>query len=139
MSGENVALARRLLEVYNERSFAENVDLIDPDIVWDLSRVDLPDASSSYSGPSGLPGFIESWDEGFESDHMDAEEIVDAGDSVVALIHHRGRGKISGIEIEQRFAMVWTFRNGRAVRMAMYPSREEALEAVGVATQRSSR
>jgi ketosteroid isomerase-like protein len=93
-SGDNVALVRRLFDVYNERSFAENVDLIDPDIVWDWPRAELPDGSS-FSG-SELRDFVETWEEGFESDHMDAEEIVDAGDCVVVWVHHRGRGKISG-------------------------------------------
>jgi len=131
MSGENVALVRKLLDVYNERSFAENVDLIDPDIVWDLSRGELPDGSS-YTGRLELRSFVETWEEGFESEHVDAEEIVDAGDCVVVMVHHRARGKISRIEIDQRYAMVWTLSGGRALRMDLYPTREEALEAVGL-------
>jgi ketosteroid isomerase-like protein len=132
MSGENVALVQKLLDVYNERSFAENVELIDPDIVWDLSRVQLPDGSS-YAGRSGLRSFVETWEEGFEWEHVGAEEIVDAGDCVVVMVHHRGRGKISRIETEQRYAMVWELRDGRALRMDLYPTRAEALEAVGLA------
>jgi ketosteroid isomerase-like protein len=132
MSSENVELVRKLLNVYNERSFEANMGLIDPDIVWDLSRVELPDGAS-FTGRSGLRSFVETWEEGFDSEHVEAEEILDAGDRVVAMIHHRGRGKTSGIEVDQRFAMVWTLRGGRAVRMDMYPSREEALEAAGLA------
>jgi ketosteroid isomerase-like protein len=131
MSEENVELVRRLLDVYNERSFDENMELIDPEIVWDLSRVELPDGAS-YTGRSELRSFAEAWEEGFESEHVTAEEIVDAGDRVVVSIRHRGRGKISGIEVAQTFAMVWTLRDGRAVRMDMYPTRDEAVEAVGL-------
>jgi ketosteroid isomerase-like protein len=131
VSQENVQLVQKLLDVYNERSFGENIELIDPEIVWDLSRVEVPDGSS-YTGRSELRGFAEAWEEGFESEHVEAEEILDAGDRVVAMIHHRGRGKSSGIEVDQRFAMVWTLRGGRAVRMDMYPTRDEALEAVGL-------
>jgi ketosteroid isomerase-like protein len=131
MSKENVELVRKLLEVYNERSFEENVDLIDPDIVWDMSRVELPDGTS-YTGPWEFRNFFNAWEEGFASEHMEAEEMLDAGDRVVVMVHHRGRGRLSGIEVDQRFAMVWTLRAGRAVRMDMYPTREEALEAVGL-------
>jgi ketosteroid isomerase-like protein len=131
MSGRNVDLVRRLLDVYNERSFEQNHDLIDPDVVWDMSRVELPDAGS-YSGRSELRSFVEAWEEGFVSDHLEAKETFDAGDRVVVMVHHRGRGKSSGIDIDQRFAMVWTFRGGRAIRMEMYPTLEEALEAVGL-------
>ena len=48
------------------------------------------------------------------------------------MIHHSGRGKLSQIEIDQHFAMVWTLRGGRAVRMDLYPTRDEALEALGL-------
>jgi ketosteroid isomerase-like protein len=131
MSQENVAIVRRLLEVYNERSFGENVELIDPEMIWDFSRAELPDGSS-YTGRSEFLGFIEAWEEGFESEHMDAREIIDAGDRIVVTVNHRGHGIASGIEIDQTFAMVWTLRDGRAVRMALFPTREEALEAVGL-------
>jgi ketosteroid isomerase-like protein len=131
MSQQNVELVRKLLEVYNERTFVENTDLIDPDVVWDMSRVQLPDADS-YTGRSEFRSFVEAWEEGFASEHMEAKEIVDAGDRVVVMVHHRGRGKSSGIEVNQTFAMVWTFRAGRVVRMEMYPTRADALEAAGV-------
>jgi ketosteroid isomerase-like protein len=134
MSQENVEIVRKLLDVYNHRTFGENADLIDPDIVWDLSRVDLPDATS-YTGPLEFTDFVNTWEEGFASEHMEAEEVFDAGDRVVVMIHQRGRGKASGIDVEQRFAMIWTVRGGRAIRMEMYPTREEALEAVGLSGQ----
>jgi ketosteroid isomerase-like protein len=131
MSQENVELIRKLFHVYNQRSFVENEDLIDPDMVWDMSRVELPDATS-YTGPSEFLDFMKIWEEGFASEHMEAKEIVDAGDQVVVMVDHHGRGKLSGIEVGQRFAMVWTVRRGRAVRMELYRTREEALVAVGL-------
>jgi len=130
MSSENVEIVRRLLEVYNERSFAENGDLVDPDIVWDVSRVQLPDGAS-YTGRDELLGFAAAWEEGFEEEHVEPQEVIDMGDHVVVTVHHRGRGKLSGVEIDQRFVMVWTLRDGRAVRMVMYGTREHALEALG--------
>ena len=131
MSQENVELVQRLLEVYNERSFEDNVDLVNPEVVMDLSRGELPDGAS-YTGHSEFIDFVEAWEEGFESEQIEAQEILDAGDRVVAILRHRGRGRLSGIDIDQTFAMVWTLRNGQAVRIELYPTREEALEAVGL-------
>jgi ketosteroid isomerase-like protein len=133
MSRQNVELVRKLLDIYNERSFEENAHLIDPDFVWDVSRLQLPDGAS-YTGRSEFRNFVEAWQEGFAAERVEAREILDGGDHVVVIIHHRGRGKISGIEVDQRYAMVWTLRDGRAVRMDMYVTREEALEAVGLPT-----
>jgi len=131
MSQENVELVRRLNDVYNKRGFAENSEVLDPEFVWDMSRMEVLE-SASYTGDEGFRSFFESWAEGFASDQVEAEEIVDAGDRVVVMVHHSGRGMTSGIEVDQRYAMVWTVRDGRAMRMDMYPARAEALKAVGL-------
>jgi len=132
MSKENVELVGRLNDVFNERSFLENADLIDPEMVWDMSRIPLPD-SALFTGQPGFLEFVNAWTESFASERIDAEEMIDAADRVVVMVRHSGRGKASGIEIDQRFAMVWTLRDSRAIRMDMYPTREEALKAVGLA------
>jgi ketosteroid isomerase-like protein len=51
---------------------------------------------------------------------------------VIAVIRQRGKAKRGGPDVEMRFAMVWAFRDGLAVRMEMYASRNEALEAAGL-------
>jgi ketosteroid isomerase-like protein len=58
--------------------------------------------------------------------------MVDGGDQILVMVHHSGRGKISGIEIDQRFAMVWTLRDSRAVQLEIYRTRDEAVEAMGL-------
>jgi ketosteroid isomerase-like protein len=131
MASENIELVRKLLEVYNEKSFAENLHLLDPEIVWDVSRVEFVDRAV-YRGILELRQFTETWGESWEFDRVEIEKIADAGDRVVVWIHHTGRGKGSGIEIDQHFAQIWTLRDGRAAAMVMYPTFEEALEAAGV-------
>ena len=76
--------------------------------------------------------FFAEWLEGFEHWSLDVEEIFDAGDQVVAIVRQRGRPKRGGPEVEMQLALVWTFRDGLAVRMEMYASRNEALEAAGL-------
>src|SRR3954470_18667222 len=89
MSQKNVELVRKLFEVYNERSFEENADLIDPEMDWDMSRIELPDGTS-YTGPEEFRHFIEAWEEGFGAESMEAQEMIDAGSRVVVVVHHRG-------------------------------------------------
>jgi ketosteroid isomerase-like protein len=38
----------------------------------------------------------------------------------------------TGIPVDMRFAQVWTFRDGQAIRMQMYASPEEAITAAGL-------
>jgi ketosteroid isomerase-like protein len=56
-------------------------------------------------------------------------ELIDAGEQVIAVLSVRGRGRVSGIELEYRPAGVWTLRQGKVVRVVWFPTRDEALEA----------
>jgi ketosteroid isomerase-like protein len=48
---------------------------------------------------------------------------------VVAVVRQLGRGKGSGVEVEMRAAYMWELRDGRAVRVQLHASREEAVDA----------
>jgi ketosteroid isomerase-like protein len=134
MASQNVELVHRLNEIYNTRDFEPTSELMDPEFVWDMSRMEILE-SASYGGLPGVRTFFETWNDGFASEHVEVEEIREAGDRVFVAIHHTGRGRSSGIEVDQRYAMVWTLRAGRALRMDMYPTREEALAAAGLEGQ----
>jgi len=63
---------------------------------------------------------------------LDPEEFIDAGDSVVVLVHEYRRGRGSGIEVEAETAMVLKVREGRVVRMQGYMDRGLALRTAGL-------
>jgi ketosteroid isomerase-like protein len=63
---------------------------------------------------------------------MEVEELIDAGDQVVALVRGIGRMKDSDAEIDLRFAIVFTIRDGKIATGREYFTREEALEAAGL-------
>jgi ketosteroid isomerase-like protein len=60
------------------------------------------------------------------------EEIIDAGDQVVVVAHHQGRGRASGVDVDTRFYEVYTLREGKVSRVDEYTDRTEALEAAGL-------
>jgi ketosteroid isomerase-like protein len=59
------------------------------------------------------------------------EELNEVGDSVVAVVRYRTRGRGSGVEIEGRESALWTFRGGKVVRYAWFHGVEDAFEAAG--------
>ena len=63
---------------------------------------------------------------------------MDAGDQVVGLVFQRGRIRGSHDPIEQRIGYVWGVRDGKGVRIQVYFSWEEALEAGGLLDQEMS-
>jgi ketosteroid isomerase-like protein len=63
---------------------------------------------------------------------IEASELIDAGDQVVAVIRQRGRGAASGADVELEAAQLITVREGKAARIVTYLTRAEALEAAGL-------
>lgn len=59
--------------------------------------------------------------------------MIDAGSRVVVVGRLVGKGKASGVEVEQPIAGIWNVRDGRVVRVELgYTDRAEALAAVGL-------
>jgi uncharacterized protein len=131
MSRKNVELVTRALEGAPddpEAFFA----VFDRDVDWDTSGGALPDTKTHYHGIQGVRDFFRRWIGPFDDFGYEVEEVVDAGDSVVLLLHQWGSGKGSGITVDSRFWQVWTLRNGKVVRFQHFPEKARALEAAGV-------
>jgi ketosteroid isomerase-like protein len=132
MSSESVEVIRRGYEAFNRGDLDSAIADMDPQIEW-LGPAILPDAPSAYRGHDGVRAFWAIWDEVFEQFWVEIEEMIDAGDQVVAMVRIHGRGRDSGVDVATpSFPHVWTVRDGKQVRMEMMPSRREALAAVGL-------
>jgi ketosteroid isomerase-like protein len=84
-------------------------------------------------GADSVIEFFREWIEPWEK--LDIEwELEEAGaDAVLAIIEMRGQGRASGVPAEMRVFQLWTFRDGRAVRMEMFTDIDEARRAAGLA------
>jgi ketosteroid isomerase-like protein len=69
----------------------------------------------------------------YDEYRIEADEFIDAGDQVVVAGRARGIAKTSRMELDQRFAFVWTVRRGALARVRVFTDRDEALEAAGLA------
>jgi ketosteroid isomerase-like protein len=83
----------------------------------------------TYVGIEGARQFIAEWTRAWDDWELEVEDMIDAGDRVVVMVRQRGRSKPTGVLVEMRFGQVWTTRGGRGIRMQMYASQKEALEA----------
>jgi ketosteroid isomerase-like protein len=75
-----------------------------------------------------MHSFLTEW-EGFTSE---AVEMEDLGDKVLVTERQHAVGKGSGIEIDQLFYVVWTFREGRAISVRWDSELAEARAAAGL-------
>jgi ketosteroid isomerase-like protein len=130
MSQENV---EALIQAVNEAPenpepffalFAENVE-------WDMSRGPFPLQKKVY-GPEAVREFFRTWAGTFDDWGFEAEETIDTGPSVFVCMRQWGRGKGSGVPVENRFFQVWTFQQGKVIRYQGFTDRAEALEAAGL-------
>jgi len=126
MSKENVDKAQEFIDAYNRRDFDAAVEHFDPEIEWILPA---RQRSDSGRGPGAALRFFEEIDETMEELRLEPQEFIDCGDCVATRLRHHGRGKGSGVEInEELYHQVATFRDGRIVRMEYFAGWEEALE-----------
>jgi ketosteroid isomerase-like protein len=132
MSEENVEVVRQALEAWGRGDPKAATDLLDPEVEWTMPS-NLPE-TGTYRGRDEVVRRLEEFLEAWDDLAVTVEELVDAGDRVVALARYSGRGRESGIEISgvNTDAQVWTVRNGKALRVELYGGTAEALGAAGL-------
>jgi ketosteroid isomerase-like protein len=125
MSQENVEVVRGLFAALDDQDWEATLGLFDPEVEWSPTE-------GTFHGPEGVVSSLAEWLEPWEEHHIEAEEFIEAGDQVVAVVHLTGRGAGSGMEIDQRFFQVYAVSNGKIIRMVEFVRRAEALEAAGL-------
>jgi ketosteroid isomerase-like protein len=61
---------------------------------------------------------------------IEAEELIESGERILAMIRWKGRGKGSGVEMEATGGHLWTFHEGLVVQYEVYRDRDEARAAL---------
>jgi ketosteroid isomerase-like protein len=130
MSQEKVEVMRRIFDDWGRGNFRPAAELFDPHVVLVL-RPEFPEAGV-YVGPDEIATYTRDLLASWADFVMEAEDIFDAGDSVVVQIHQRGVGRSSGVVTEVRYFQVWTFRGDAIIRIESIREREQAVEAVGL-------
>ncbi len=132
MSRENVEVVRAIYEAW-ERGDYTSTEWADPQIEFVIAGGPSPGRWKGLTEMAqGEREFLSAW----EDYRLRADEFRDLDDErVLVLIHHRGRGKTSDMELTDMQATGGTLfhlRDGRVTRLVLYWDRERALEAVNV-------
>jgi hypothetical protein len=145
MSQENVEVIRRLLP-------GPEVDIaqaVRDDDMWAAASqawaavthpgfaimIQVPPQHATHAGVEGLREAWLDWVGPWENYYTEIEELIDAGDSVVAFVRDRGRRKGVDAEVELLGSNVSVFRDGKILRIGFYARRADALEAAGLSEQ----
>jgi ketosteroid isomerase-like protein len=128
VASDNLEIVQRAIEAFN----ASGVDGILPSIHPEFEATTPPDLASepdTYRGHDGVRRWFDSFYEAMDDIRWDAHEYHEVGDRVVVEFTLRARGKTSGLDFGQNAVMVWSFRDGKAIRIQLFQTLEEALAA----------
>jgi ketosteroid isomerase-like protein len=130
MSQENVEVVRRWFELLDRGETEAMMRYVDRAIET-IEGPELPGAGS-YVGHAGLATAYDNWASQFTDFRMELTELIDAGSDVVAVTRHHGTGRASGVAVEAVIAYVFTVEDGMFVRLRIFATRAQALEAAGL-------
>jgi ketosteroid isomerase-like protein len=134
MSQKNIETLRRGVEAFNSADIGRILAFAHPDFEA-IVPPELSAEPDTYRGHDGVRRYFESFQDVMEEIRFEPERFWDVGESIVVVMRVTAKGKQTAIEVEQRVAQRWTFRDGKALRIQTYPSLPDALEAVGISEQ----
>jgi ketosteroid isomerase-like protein len=126
VSRSNLELARRGYEALKRGDLGEAATILDEQVKWHSGDPTAKDACHNRAQALGFlqrPG---------RPPLPDVVDMIDAGDRVVVIL----RPPTSDGEPAPLRAQITTFRDGKVVEMAGYPTVEAALDAAGVSWPR---
>jgi ketosteroid isomerase-like protein len=136
MSQENVEIARRGIEEFNEqfKSIEErDLDFLAPDVALDNSNAAFDDAV--FRGHDGMRQYMSLQREMWKRQEVEPQEFIPVGeDQVIVAFRFVSVGR-DGVEIAARAAILITVRDGKIAHMKAFQSKTDALEAVRLAEQ----
>ena len=147
MSDETVALVRALQAspdidlaraFRSDRAFASVLRpalgaRLHPDAVIVMPADDPRNPRNPHRGLDGFRDAWLDWLAPWESYHaVEIEDMVDLGDSVLVVVHDRGRLRGTSTDVDSQNAAIWTVRDGLVVRAEFYAERQQAFEAAGL-------
>lgn len=127
MSEENLELIRAGFAAHNRGDLDALVEMYDPDVVFETLLL------GTRRGNEAIRLIYEENQKTLSGYTVDPVELIDSGDQVVAVAQVNGVGPVSQMAMDgDRFAFLFTMKDGRVVREQAFRNREEALEAAGL-------
>jgi len=132
MSQENVEIVRDAVVAYNRGDLDTLLAYCADDIDYRAVEGALDDRGPMH-GKDAVRAYFQDWLDTFDDLKAEPLELIDAADEqVVTVLRFGGRAKLSGVEADLTFAVVYTLRDGKVARGREYWTRDEALEAAGL-------
>jgi ketosteroid isomerase-like protein len=132
VSSERIERIEALLESYL-RSGEVAPGIVAPDLEIRQAS-SIVDTAGTFRGPGAIDEVLGELRESFDNLRFEPEQFAEApGGEVVVIVRVLGRGRGSGIEIDNRIAWVGTFNEDDVLqRLEVFEEPSEALSSVGL-------
>jgi ketosteroid isomerase-like protein len=124
---ENVELVRQGFEAMAAGGVEGLLPFIHPEFEA-TTPPELAAEPDTYRGAEGVRRYFESFYEAMDRVEFEPERFIAVGELVVVPMTLRARGRTTGIETEQRLVQIWELEDGRAIRVRVFATLEEAME-----------
>jgi ketosteroid isomerase-like protein len=132
MSEENVAIVKAASNAFAEGGLDAAAEYWADDIDYRAAEGALDDRGPMH-GKEAVRAYAQEWLDMFDETKIEPVELIDAGgDKVIVVQRSSGRAKLSGVETDMTYAVVYTIRDGKIARGREYMTRSDALEAAGL-------
>ncbi len=128
MSEENLELIRAGFAAHSRGDLDALMQVYDPEVVFETLLL------GTHHGNEAIRLIYEENQKTLSGYDVVPVELIETEDQVVAVAQVTGAGSASEIAMEDRdrFAFLFTVKNGRVVREQAFRNREEAIEAAGL-------
>jgi ketosteroid isomerase-like protein len=124
-------VVRELCEAMEANDWGRSPDTLDPDVVQYGTRGGI-DQDRVIRGREAVLDYWREIQQAWAGLDIEIEQLLDAGDDVVAFLRETARSRHSDLDVQSDTAMVFTVRSGKIVEVRGYMDREEALRVAGL-------
>ena len=121
-------LLERIYRAFNDRDVDGLLSLVGPGFEWHPNPEE-PEQRVARTSQDLVAGLRDRW-ENLARLRIEVEDIVGMGERLVAGVRHEAVLRGSDTPIERREVHVWSFRDGRVIRLEEFPTRDAALHAI---------
>lgn len=132
MAQQNIDIVRGIYESFASGDVPAVLEAFSPDIVWNEAD-DFPYADGNpYIGPQAvLEGVFARCVQEWDDFRVEVNEVHDAGDTIIAIGHYRGRFKATGKEQNTQLVHVYYMKDGKVARFQQYANTLHTARVIG--------
>jgi ketosteroid isomerase-like protein len=109
----NTAVVQAIYQAFVEGRIEDVVAAMTHDVIWIVPGTQAVPWAGTWLGPDRVRTLLVTMAEMREVDAFEVRQLIEAGDTVVALGHIDAQARASGAPFASDWAMVWKLRDGK--------------------------